>query len=154
ASLNTGACRLHRRPPAGADQQAHEAIRSLPRTATRGERRTSAAGNQVRQSGSGPGRERSFDRASTTTDGLRFDLARIGYRNLKASMYLCALLAALAEPVVAHGNAGPGKVEISVLDQATGKPLPCRIHLKDTGGKAQRAGKLPFWRDHFVCPGT
>lgn len=66
------------------------------------------------------------------------------------SLFAVLLVAALAEP----GVAAPGKVEISVLDQATGKPVPCRIHLKDSAGKAQRAGKLPFWRDHFVCPGT
>ena len=34
-----------------------------------------------------------------------------------------------------------------------GRPLPCRITLKDEAGKAPRQTKLPFWRDHFVCPG-
>lgn len=34
-----------------------------------------------------------------------------------------------------------------------GAALPCRIHLKDKEGVAQRAPNLPFWRDHFVCPG-
>ncbi len=33
-------------------------------------------------------------------------------------------------------------------------PLPCRIHLFDEKGKAQRAAGLPFWFDHFVCDGT
>ena len=46
------------------------------------------------------------------------------------------------------------RVEIAVLDRATGKPLPCRIHLKDTAGRPQRPAKLPFWNDHFACPGT
>lgn len=31
--------------------------------------------------------------------------------------------------------------------------LPCRIHLRDAKGKSIRSGQLPFWRDHFVCPG-
>jgi hypothetical protein len=47
-----------------------------------------------------------------------------------------------------------GAVEITITDKATGKPVPCRFHVKDAAGKPQRAAKLPFWRDHFVCPGT
>ncbi len=47
-----------------------------------------------------------------------------------------------------------GQIEIRIVDKDTGKSLPCRIHLKDAAGKPQRAGKLPFWQDHFVCPGT
>lgn len=45
-----------------------------------------------------------------------------------------------------------GSVEITVVDE-DGKPLPCRIHLKDKAGKPQRAAGLPFFRDHFSCPG-
>src|SRR5262249_27736189 len=44
--------------------------------------------------------------------------------------------------------------EITVTDKATGKTVPCRIHLKDAAGKPQRAENLPFWNDHFVCRGT
>ena len=32
--------------------------------------------------------------------------------------------------------------------------MPGRIHLKDAAGKGQKADKLPFWNDHFVCAGT
>ena len=35
-----------------------------------------------------------------------------------------------------------------------GQSLPCRIHLFDPDGKPQRAAGLPFWHDHFVCPGA
>jgi hypothetical protein len=45
-------------------------------------------------------------------------------------------------------------VEITVVDKKTAKPIPCRIHLADKAGRPQRAGRLPFWRDHFCCPGT
>ncbi len=31
--------------------------------------------------------------------------------------------------------------------------LPCRIHLFDPNSKPQQPAGLPFWRDHFVCPG-
>jgi len=47
-----------------------------------------------------------------------------------------------------------GAVEITITDKATGKPVACRLHVKDAAGKPQRAAQLPFWRDHFVCPAT
>jgi hypothetical protein len=43
-------------------------------------------------------------------------------------------------------------VQITVEDRS-GDLLPCRIHLYDKDEKPQRAGDLPFFRDHFVCPG-
>ncbi len=46
-----------------------------------------------------------------------------------------------------------GRLEIAVVDEA-GQPLPCRIHLYDQAGKPQRAEGLPFWHDHFNCPGS
>ena len=45
-------------------------------------------------------------------------------------------------------------VELTVLDRQTGQPVPCRVHLSDAAGKPQRPPSLPFWRDHFACPGT
>ena len=45
-------------------------------------------------------------------------------------------------------------IDVTVVDKATGKPVPCRIHLQDAAGKPVQAGSLPFWKDHFVCPGT
>src|SRR5262249_30485569 len=47
-----------------------------------------------------------------------------------------------------------GKVSITVVDRDTGTRLPFRIHLKDAAGKPRRATGLPFWHDHFVCPGA
>jgi hypothetical protein len=69
---------------------------------------------------------------------------------------LLTILASLIPPTTDNEatarRAAFGKIEISVLDQ--NKPVACRIHLQDAAGKAQRAGFLPFWRDHFVCPGS
>jgi hypothetical protein len=45
-------------------------------------------------------------------------------------------------------------IDLAVVDKATGKPVPCRVHLADPAGKPVQAPGLPFWRDHFVCPGT
>ena len=46
----------------------------------------------------------------------------------------------------------PVAVRIQVNDEDQ-RQLPCRIHLRDSGGNPVRAEKLPFWRDHFVCDG-
>src|SRR5438270_4578408 len=54
--------------------------------------------------------------------------------------------------IAAFVDAAP--VEITVRDKKSGQPAPCRIHLKDSAGKPQRAPGLPFWFDHFVCAGT
>src|SRR3954471_4997131 len=65
-------------------------------------------------------------------------------------LLLIALL--LGTPAAALAN--PVDVTIAVQDRQTGQDVPCRIHLKDAAGKPQRAPGLPFWFDHFVCPGT
>ena len=46
------------------------------------------------------------------------------------------------------------EVRIIITDESGAKTLPCRIHLKDKDGKPVKADKLPFWHDHFVCPGA
>jgi len=56
---------------------------------------------------------------------------------------MCALVA-LARAV---------DVRLTVVGE-NGRPLACRIHLKDRSGKPVQPGQLPFWRDHFVCDGV
>ena len=63
-------------------------------------------------------------------------------------------LASLAWPEPARAEDGASPVELTVLDRQTGQPVPCRVHLSDAAGKPQRPPALPFWRDHFACPGT
>ena len=53
-----------------------------------------------------------------------------------------------------HRSIAGADVEITVRDKKSGQPMPCRIHLKDSAGKPQQPGDLPFWFDHFVSPGT
>ena len=48
----------------------------------------------------------------------------------------------------------PFRIEIVVVDEATSKPLPCRLHVRDAAGKPVKPPGHPFWRDHFVCAGT
>lgn len=65
------------------------------------------------------------------------------WRNFLHAVLTCAGL------VAARG----AEVRFTVVDFDNGKPLPCRIHIKDAAGKAVRPGGLPFWYDHFVCAG-
>ena len=65
-------------------------------------------------------------------------------RNFLCAVLTCACLTA------AHGT----ELRFSVIDSGTGKPLPCRIHMKDPAGKVVRPKTLPFWHDHFVCAGV
>ena len=44
------------------------------------------------------------------------------------------------------------QLEIAVRD-TSGDLLPCRIHLIDQHGNAQKVDGQPFWHDHFVCSG-
>ena len=44
-------------------------------------------------------------------------------------------------------------VRFDIRDE-DGASVPCRIHLYNDSGQPQRARDLPFWFDHFVCPGT
>lgn len=52
-----------------------------------------------------------------------------------------------------HALAKGGKLELTVVDAATGKPIACRLHLKTAAGKTRRVARLPFWHDHVVFPG-
>jgi hypothetical protein len=40
-----------------------------------------------------------------------------------------------------------------VVDNASGKALPCRVHLYDAADKPIQPEGYPCWRDHFVCNG-
>ena len=55
--------------------------------------------------------------------------------------------------VVGLIDADAAKLSFEIEDEE-GRLLPCRIHLFDQDEKPQRAAGLPFWRDHFVCPGA
>ncbi|MCA9229763.1 MAG: CehA/McbA family metallohydrolase [Planctomycetales bacterium] len=50
------------------------------------------------------------------------------------------------------GDDSDSTLQIAITD-SQGDQLPCRIHLQDAQGQAQRIPGLPFWHDHFVCDG-
>ena len=48
-----------------------------------------------------------------------------------------------------------GSVQLTAVDKATGKPIPCRLHLRQgrEDGRIRKVADLPFWHDHIVFPG-
>lgn len=77
-------------------------------------------------------------------------------RCLLDSFALCLALAgglAVGRQVLA---AGMGRIEFELLDDKSGNVTPCRIHLIGSDDKPVKPIDLahPYWRDHFVCPGT
>jgi hypothetical protein len=89
-----------------------------------------------------PGRKR-FTKLTVCPFAVRFP-RRLLWRNFISALLTCAGLSA------AHAT----ELRLTILDFDTGKPSPCRIHMKDAFGKPVRAKALPFWHDHFVCPGV
>src|SRR5437773_9638840 len=78
--------------------------------------------------------------------------ARFGKRLMATRLFKIMTMLVLArsgEATQAEGS----RVEFVIVDTGTGRPIPCRVHLKDSRGKPVRAEPLPFWHDHFVCPG-
>lgn len=50
-------------------------------------------------------------------------------------------------------RASGGRLALTIVDSATGQPVACQVYLKNAAGVPQRAKRLPFYRDHFVCDG-
>jgi len=50
---------------------------------------------------------------------------------------------------------GPGgQLRLEVVDPATGEPIACRMHLRNSAQRALKAPKVPFFHDHFVFDGS
>ncbi|HWB11603.1 MAG TPA: CehA/McbA family metallohydrolase [Pirellulales bacterium] len=47
-----------------------------------------------------------------------------------------------------------GELTLTIVDPATNKPIPCRMHLRNDKDRPQRVAKTIAWDDHFVFPGT
>ncbi len=68
------------------------------------------------------------------------------------SWLFCASMAAVCLTMPWAGLGLAATLEFTVND-AAGRRLPCRIHVYDKDDQPQRPKELPFWNDHFVCPG-
>ncbi len=62
--------------------------------------------------------------------------------------------AAADEQTASKSAATGGKFVFQVKDKASGRPLPCRIYVKDQAGIPQRCEPWPFCMNHFTCDGT
>ena len=69
-------------------------------------------------------------------------------RRLRVASIICVISVAAA-PAWARS----GKLEVSVVDRVTGKPLACRMHLRDGKGRPRRVPDTIQWDDHFVFDG-
>lgn len=49
--------------------------------------------------------------------------------------------------------ASGGELTLTVIDQDTGQPLACRLHLRNEKGRPRRVSKAPFWHDHVAIDG-
>src|SRR5215831_2231491 len=71
-------------------------------------------------------------------------------RARRTTVSYCLCLIFIADLSLAQAT----QLRLIVLESGTEQPVPCRIHLKDQAGKAVQPNGLPFWHDHFVCPGV
>jgi len=46
-----------------------------------------------------------------------------------------------------------GYLEIETVDQSTGRPVACRMHLKNARGRSFKPRRVVYWHDHFVIDG-
>src|SRR5262245_58511355 len=68
-----------------------------------------------------------------------------------AASFLALWMAGLGVRVAAAAQEGECKVEITVTDKRSGKPVPCRISLENSTGAPERSGTQLLWRDQLVC---
>lgn len=65
----------------------------------------------------------------------------------------CRVLVAVCSALALSVSAQTSHVEFAITNAAQ-KPFPCRIHLAGPDGEPVHAAGLPFFQDHFSCPGT
>ncbi len=53
-----------------------------------------------------------------------------------------------------ESQSASGVLEITVAEFGSDRPVPCHVFLTGPDGKPVKPPGLPFWRDHFACPGS
>jgi hypothetical protein len=71
---------------------------------------------------------------------------------MKHSSWLAALLWSVGTALSLAAQ--EAQVALDIFEAPGGKRVPARVHLKNAEGKAHLPQDLPFWNDHFVCPGA
>ena len=69
-------------------------------------------------------------------------------------MGICILATVLCFADPANATVDPAQLGFRIVDAASLEPIPCRIHLLNAAGEAQKPDGLPYFHDHFVCEGT
>lgn len=73
----------------------------------------------------------------------------------RATLWAPILASFALVPTLRDVHAADGTVTLTAVDKATGKPIPCRLHLRQgqENGRIRKVPGLPFWHDHVVFPG-
>jgi hypothetical protein len=64
-----------------------------------------------------------------------------------------SVLAAFDTLAVVPAHAADERLLLKIVDRDTGKPIACRMHLKNARGVVVKVPKVPSWKDHFVFDG-
>ncbi len=67
--------------------------------------------------------------------------------------WLVLALAMLPPGAARPARAAGGRLELTVVDAETKQPLACRVHLRNPSDVPHRPKRMPFFHDHFACPG-
>ena len=70
--------------------------------------------------------------------------------NAWSQLILSVAMTGAILPAPADAVPRSGELQLHVIDDATGKPLACRMHLKNDRGRPRKAPKAPFLVDHFI----
>ena len=70
-------------------------------------------------------------------------------------LFLAGAVLIVAGAWAGRSSAVAEKLELTVVDRDSGKPIACRMHLRvgSEDGRIRRIRGFPFWDDHFVFPG-
>ena len=73
---------------------------------------------------------------------------------MPATILTILALLSLIGSTLATAQGATGQLDLTVVDNDTGQPVPCRMHLAGpNSSKPRKVEKVPFWQDHFVFPG-
>jgi hypothetical protein len=75
-------------------------------------------------------------------------------RRLRRLTLISATVAAVGLAANKPAWAVGGQLQITVVDKDSGRPIACRMHLRNAAGRPHKPPRVPFWHDHFALPGS
>ncbi|MFT4589654.1 MAG: hypothetical protein ACI8QF_003770, partial [Limisphaerales bacterium] len=73
--------------------------------------------------------------------------------SIVSALCLSFLLLSTTAPSLAAAASAKGKLHMAIVAEATGAPIPARVHLKDASGAEIKTAAYPYHKGHFTCPG-